>query len=261
MGGAGRVEGALGIDQCAEFLLSGSSGQQRAEKRGAARRSGTGNFSQSASGDLAPGEGQRFKRLFQGGSIEDGRRGYHFRLIFAYTEGARVSMPQNYIELHARSAFSFLRGACTPENYADRCASLDQPGMALLDFDGFYGSPRFHGAMKKQKNPPLYRSGGRLASDGARYPLLVVDRTGYQNLCRMITRMKLRTNKHPKPGQRAAVTPEELEELSEGLLCLTGAADGPLALGLAKGKGRADSGAAAAHIRERTRLLGVTATL
>jgi error-prone DNA polymerase len=146
-------------------------------------------------------------------------------------------MPQHYIELHARSAFSFLRGACTPENYADRCASLDQPGMALLDFDGFYGAPRFHGAMQKQKTLPYI--GAEIAcTDGARYPLLATTRTGYQNLCRMITRMKLRTSKHPKPGQQAAATPEELEEFSGGLLCLTGASDGPLALGLLKGEGR-----------------------
>src|SRR5438105_5680158 len=107
-----------------------------------------------------------------------------------------------YIELHARSAFSFLRGACSPENYADRCASLDQPGMALLDFDGFYGAPRFHGAMEKQKIHP-YLGAEIACTDGARYPLLVVNRTGYQNLCRMITRMKLRVGKHPKAGQQA----------------------------------------------------------
>jgi error-prone DNA polymerase len=143
-----------------------------------------------------------------------------------------------YVELHARSAFSFLRGACTPENYADRCASLDQPGMALLDFDGLYGAPRFHGAMLKQKTHP-YLGAEIACTDGSRYPLLVVNRTGYRNLCRMITRMKLRTSKHPKLEQYAAVTPEELKEFSGGLLCLTGAVDGPLALGLRKGEGRA----------------------
>ena len=53
----------------------------------------------------------------------------------------------------------------------------------------------------------------------------------------MITRMKLRTAKHPKPGKEAARTPEELAEFSEGLLCLTGDEDGPLAHGLRKQKG------------------------
>src|SRR5579862_8854237 len=61
----------------------------------------------------------------------------------------RMSTPPGYVELHARSAFSFLRGACKPEDYADRCAAVDQPGMALLDIDGVYGAPRFHQAMTK----------------------------------------------------------------------------------------------------------------
>src|SRR5262249_47828981 len=118
------------------------------------------------------------------------------------------------------------------------CASLDQPGMALLDLDGFYGAPRFHGAMQKQKIHP-YLGAEVACTDGARYPMLAMNRTGYQNLCRMITRMKLRVGKHPKAGEQAAVTREELEEFSGGLLCLTGAEDGPLALGLRQGEGRA----------------------
>ncbi|MEO7649884.1 MAG: DNA polymerase III subunit alpha, partial [Bryobacteraceae bacterium] len=144
----------------------------------------------------------------------------------------------SYIELHARSAFSFLRGACIPEDYADRCAGLGQAGMALLDADGVYGAPRFHQAMEK-KNLHGYVGAEVLCTDGARYPLLASSQRGYRNLCRMISRMKLRTGKHPKPGKEAAVTPEELAEFSQGLLCLTGADDGPLAQGLYKKKGRA----------------------
>src|SRR5277367_5896518 len=110
-----------------------------------------------------------------------------------------TSMPPAYIELHARSAFSFLRGACVPEDYAGRCAQLGQPGMALLDIDGVYGAPRFHQAMMKA-GPAPYLGAEVTCTDGARYPLLVTSQRGYQNLCRMISRMKLRTAKHPKPG-------------------------------------------------------------
>ncbi len=120
-----------------------------------------------------------------------------------------------YLELHARSAFSFLRGGALPEEYAEVCAQLDQPGMALLDFDGVYGAPRFHAAMKK-KGLTAYLGSEVRCNDGARYPLLVRNRTGYQNLCRMLTRAKLRVGKHGK----AAVTPDELEEFGGGLLCL-----------------------------------------
>src|SRR5271156_106088 len=54
-----------------------------------------------------------------------------------------------YIELHARSAFSFLEGSSLPEDLAGICAKLNMPAMALLDTDGVYGAPRFHMAMKK----------------------------------------------------------------------------------------------------------------
>ena len=126
-----------------------------------------------------------------------------------------------YVELHGRSAFSFLQGACLPEEYAETVAKLELPAMALIDRDGVYGSPRFHLAMKKL-GLRGHVGAEVLGSDGARYPLLVKNRTGYQNLCRLITRTKLRTKKHPKTGREAAATPEELAEFSQGLLCLTG---------------------------------------
>jgi len=54
-----------------------------------------------------------------------------------------------YVELHARSAFSFLEGGSLPEIVDDHCAGLGLPAMALLDRNGFYGSPRFHMAGEK----------------------------------------------------------------------------------------------------------------
>ncbi len=51
-----------------------------------------------------------------------------------------------YVELHSRSAFSFLEGSSLPENLIAACARLQMPAMALLDRDGVYGSARFHGA-------------------------------------------------------------------------------------------------------------------
>src|SRR5262249_19972329 len=121
-----------------------------------------------------------------------------------------------YIELHARSAFSFLEGASLPEALVARCAELNMPAMALLDRDGVYGAPRFHLAAKKagiRAHLGAEVSGG----DGERYALLVETRTGYQNLCRLITRMKLRANK----GE-GAVTLDELAEHAGGLICLAG---------------------------------------
>jgi error-prone DNA polymerase len=138
-----------------------------------------------------------------------------------------------YVELHARSAFSFLEGASTPEELIAACLALKMRAMALLDRDGVYGAPRFHLAAKK--NGIKAHIGAEItvqnhtrAQSVITIPVLVRDRTGYQNLCRLITLMKLRVPKHAKPGE-CAVTPEELAAHAEGLICLTGAEDGPLA--------------------------------
>ena len=124
-------------------------------------------------------------------------------------------MTDAYIELHARSAFSFLEGSCVPEDLAGACASLDMPAMALLDRNGVYGSPRFHMAAKKAG--VRAHIGSEITCDNGRtYPLLAASREGYQNLCRLVTRMKLRA-----PKGEGAATLEELAEFSRGLICLT----------------------------------------
>jgi error-prone DNA polymerase len=134
-----------------------------------------------------------------------------------------------YIEFHARSAFSFLEGASVPEEFIDLCAQHGVPAMALLDRDGVYGAPRFH--LAAQKRSVRAHIGAEVTSAaGWRYPLLVESREGYQNLCRLITRMKLRARK----GE-GSVQPEEISSMGGGLICLTGGEEGPLARALAQG--------------------------
>jgi error-prone DNA polymerase len=163
----------------------------------------------------------------------------------------------NYIELHSRSAFSFLEGASVPEELIAAGKALEMPAMALLDRDGVYGSPRFHLAAQKigikahigaeitvsslKSQVPSHETNlglgtWDLGQQHARketfsLPLLVRNRTGYQNLCRLVTLMKLRVPKHAKPGE-CAVSPDELAEYAKGLVCLTGGHDGPLAKAL-----------------------------
>jgi error-prone DNA polymerase len=134
-----------------------------------------------------------------------------------------------YTELHARSAFSFLEGGSLPEALANMCADYGMAGMALLDRDGVYGAPRFHLAAKKRKIP-AYIGAEVSSTSGFRYPLLVRTRKGYQNLCRLITRMKLSAKK----GE-GAISFEELADFAEGLVCLTGGDEGALAKELAEG--------------------------
>ncbi len=128
----------------------------------------------------------------------------------------------SYVELHARSAFSFLRGASHPEQLAEVAAQLDMPAMAVCDRDGFYGSPRFFKEAKEQKIHPIVGAEVTM-EDGSVLPMLVENRTGYQNLCRLLTRAHLRSEK----GQ-SKVSWDELPEFTEGLVALTGDDEGPL---------------------------------
>ena len=86
--------------------------------------------------------------------------------------------------------------------------------MALLDRDGVYGAPRFHMAARKA-GVRAHIGAEVTCTEGFRIPLLAENRSGYQNLCRLITRMKLRAAK----GEGAA-TLEEIAEHSGGLICL-----------------------------------------
>jgi error-prone DNA polymerase len=157
-------------------------------------------------------------------------------------------MTSRYVELHAASAFSFLEGGSSPEAMAKRAFELEMPAMALLDRNGFYGSARFHkiasengvrahvgsevavATLGQRLTPPKSLPHQHLA-EPVRLPLLCETREGYQNLCQLITRYKMRE----KTKQEGAAKASELEEHSQGLICLTGGDEGPLAAALMRG--------------------------
>jgi error-prone DNA polymerase len=126
------------------------------------------------------------------------------------------------VELHARSAFNFLRGSSNPEALAERAAELGLPALGIHDRDGVYGAPRFHGRARELGLKPIIGCEVTLA-DGAVLPVIVVSRLGYQNLCRLLTIGKLRGSK-----AESSVTWAELEAHAEGLIALTGDEEGPL---------------------------------
>ena len=124
----------------------------------------------------------------------------------------------SYIELHACSAFSFLRGASFPEQLAETAAELEMPAMALLDRNGVYGAQRFSVAAREQNVRPIV--GCELSmEDGWVLPVLVKNQTGYKNLCELLTQAHLRSEK----GQ-CAVQWNELQQYAEGFVALVGSA-------------------------------------
>src|SRR3954449_1087349 len=124
----------------------------------------------------------------------------------------------SYVELHACSAFSFLRGGSFPEQLAETAAALKMPAMALLDRNGVYGAQRFAVAAREHGVRPIV--GAELTmEDGSALPVLVKDRAGYKNLCELLTQAHLRSAK----GE-CAVQWNELPEFADGLVALLGSA-------------------------------------
>jgi error-prone DNA polymerase len=147
-----------------------------------------------------------------------------------------------YIELHATSAFNFLAGASQPEALIERATELGMPAMALTDRNGLYGVARFHAAARRcgvqariGAEITVSSFGSRLmppswlphqhTDEPSRLVLLCASQAGYQNLCQLITRFKMRE----QTKAEGAATLEDLEEFSAGLICLTGGEEGPLA--------------------------------
>ncbi len=138
-----------------------------------------------------------------------------------------------YVELHCASAFSFLQGASLPETLIERAAALGYSSLALLDADGVYGAPRFHKAAKQAGLKPIVGAEltigtqspepraqspePRAQSPTWSLPVLVESQEGYRNLCRLITRMKMRAGKGA-----GALALEELDGSTAGLVALGG---------------------------------------
>ncbi len=164
---------------------------------------------------------------------------------------------ERYAELRVASAFSFLDGASLPEDLVARAAELELPAVALIDVNGVYGAPRFYKAAREAgikalvgaevvldpKVPlPSTRRGPvgllpdpapprelpnhplRFHDAHARLSLLVASRAGYRNLCRLLTAAARRG---PKGEARADW--DLIAAHAEGLVCLTGGSEGPLA--------------------------------
>src|SRR3954453_20265562 len=93
--------------------------------------------------------------------------------VFALSSptSATLSFRQVYVEFHAKSAFSFLRGGSQPEELVEVARSLEQRGIAILDRDGVYGSVRQHLAAKKL-GIQAHIGAEVSCTDGSVYPLL-----------------------------------------------------------------------------------------
>ncbi|MCD6415141.1 MAG: PHP domain-containing protein, partial [Planctomycetes bacterium] len=112
--------------------------------------------------------------------------------------------------LALRSNFSLLTGTAPLESLVRRAGEFGLGAMALTDVDNLYGAVEFYTLARDAGVKPVL--GAEITSRGGGAFLLARDLAGYSNLCRIITRRKLRRDFH---------LPECLAEFQEGLHVLT----------------------------------------
>ena len=99
-----------------------------------------------------------------------------------------------FVHLHLHGCTSLLEGAAPAESYLDLAARDGQRALALTDTNGAYGFvPFFKAAGETAVRPILgacVREPNRIGEwegRGAAAVLLVKDRRGYGNLCRIVS--------------------------------------------------------------------------
>jgi DNA polymerase-3 subunit alpha/error-prone DNA polymerase len=104
---------------------------------------------------------------------------------------------RGFVELLARSNFSFLQGASHPDEMVEQAIHLDYDGIALCDLNGLYGvargfqaahSPSFFTSSLKPKDHFKYLFGTELIlTDESSLVLLPMNKSGYSRLCYLLT--------------------------------------------------------------------------
>ena len=145
-------------------------------------------------------------------------------------------MPIPYVELHCHSGFSFLDGASHPEELVMRAVELGYPALALTDHNGLYGSMEFAQAARNTNLQAITGAevtlrdcfpGIEEPESGHHVTLLAESPHGYANLCRLLTRAHMESERGDPRLPLASLLGR-----AEGLILLTGCAKSPVAAAL-----------------------------
>jgi error-prone DNA polymerase len=119
-----------------------------------------------------------------------------------------------YVELHALSNFSFLRGASQPEELVAQAKALNYSGLALTDECSLAGVVRAHVAAKEH-GLPLIIGTELTCLDQLKLVVLATDRASYGAMSRLISKARRATRKGCYALQRA-----DLENALAGCLII-----------------------------------------
>jgi len=113
--------------------------------------------------------------------------------------------------LHVRSGYSLVRGTAAPAALIERARTLGHTHLALTDVNGLYGAPAFHQQAVDAGLTPLL--GAELRTDAGSAVALIETEAGYENLCRILTRIHNPDDAVAGPNSFAALLAERTEGL------------------------------------------------
>ena len=149
----------------------------------------------------------------------------------------------DFIHLRVHTAYSLSAGAIKVKELVGLCKKNSMPAVAITDSGNLFGALEFATACAGEGIQPIIGCEIALVAHGAnerqlgqrdleRIVVLVQSETGYRNLLALVTRSFLDSD----AGAEPAIALGELAANSEGLLCMTGGAKGPLGRLIADGQ-------------------------
>src|SRR6266481_6174771 len=155
-------------------------------------------------------------------------------------------MSARFVHLRLHSEFSVVDGLVRIDEAVRTAARDEQGALALTDLGNLFGAVRFYAAARRSGIKPIIGCDLWITHEADRDSpfrllLLAQDRTGYRNLCELLSRAWLQ-NRHRDRGE---VRLEWLHETgSAGLIALSGGPHGEVGTLLATGQAQAARAAA-----------------
>jgi error-prone DNA polymerase len=135
----------------------------------------------------------------------------------------------DYAELHCHSYYSFHDGASSLEELLLQFKELGYRALAITDHNNLCAAMSFAQLTRSQEVQGI--TGVELTLKGGYYlTLLAENRTGYSNLCRLITAAYSSDRENPE------LDPALLSQHAAGMICLSGCPDSELAQMIISGK-------------------------
>ncbi len=141
-----------------------------------------------------------------------------------------------FVHLRTHTEFSVVDGTLRIDDLAQAAAADGQVALAITDLANLFGGIKFYSAARKKGVKPLLGADCWLEPEGSdkqpsRLLLLVQNNQGYLNLCELLSRAWIRNVQR----NQACLKWDWLQELGEGLICLSGAQFGGLGQALLAG--------------------------